>query len=491
MKNKLSKILLALVLAMMLALSSISMLGGCNGYGDEREPTLSFTTEANLPFAAYGTAYSTQISVSSNMEDAEIVMTNRHTANLPSGLSFNSETGVISGIVTQAPRDNPFTFTISANCLTHHISIEREFSIYVVRAAQPFPQGVTLEIDWFVLSSQAGALVEVIYEYEDDEYDEDPFPTMEFSLDGVNWRRHNNIAPGFFIHTNFEFGGEYTFYARLGETATLAASPYISIDWTATVTDNDVFEFNTDNQLVFTEFGAASSHTRHVTIPSTLGGTAVTALGIASRTAHPQKITVPASVTAVRIFGTAWAQVTLFFEGTVPPTISQGNWSATNRVVAIIVPNEALSAYRLAWTAAASFIFSDADIVNDTFLVDGTTLRAQFGLEEIVIVPENVTTIAARVFNMNHIMTSIVLPTGLTLVEGGGGLTPGVTAAFMNNTNLRAVFFGGTPEQFAAIDFVGRQPGAEFGPRTVTMYFYSATAAANGWRMVDGIPTPW
>lgn len=125
-----------------------------------------------------------------------------------------------------------------------------------------------------------------------------------------------------------------------------------------------------------------------------------------------------------------------------PATIGENAFPASAR---INVPAGTADAYKSAWSAYAETIFETG--VVEKFVVVNGVLTEYNGTDAEVVLPDNVTSIAANVFRNHSEITKITLPAGLTSIPDG---------SFTESTSLTHVVFNST--NFADRSQAGRQP---------------------------------
>lgn len=125
-----------------------------------------------------------------------------------------------------------------------------------------------------------------------------------------------------------------------------------------------------------------------------------------------------------------------------PATIGENAFPASAR---INVPAGTADAYKSAWSAYAEVIFETG--VVEKFVVVNGVLTEYNGTDAEVVLPDNVTSIAANVFRNHPEITKITLPAGLTTIPD---------YSFYESTSLTHVVFNST--NFADRSQAGRQP---------------------------------
>ena len=125
-----------------------------------------------------------------------------------------------------------------------------------------------------------------------------------------------------------------------------------------------------------------------------------------------------------------------------PATIGENAFPASAR---INVPAGTADAYKSAWSAYAETIFETG--VVEKFVVVNGVLTEYNGTDAEVVLPDNVTSIAANVFRNHPEITKITLPAGLTTIPD---------YSFYESTSLTHVVFNST--NFADRSQAGRQP---------------------------------
>ena len=125
-----------------------------------------------------------------------------------------------------------------------------------------------------------------------------------------------------------------------------------------------------------------------------------------------------------------------------PATIGENAFPASAR---INVPVGTADAYKSAWSAYAETIFETG--VVEKFVVVNGVLTEYNGTDAEVVLPDNVTSIAANVFRNHPEITKITLPAGLTTIPD---------YSFYESTSLTHVVFNST--NFADRSQAGRQP---------------------------------
>lgn len=125
-----------------------------------------------------------------------------------------------------------------------------------------------------------------------------------------------------------------------------------------------------------------------------------------------------------------------------PATIGENAFPASAR---INVPAGRADAYKSAWSAYAEVIFETG--VVEKFVVVNGVLTEYNGTDAEVVLPDNVTSIAANVFRNHPEITKITLPAGLTTIPD---------YSFYESTSLTHVVFNST--NFADRSQAGRQP---------------------------------
>ena len=125
-----------------------------------------------------------------------------------------------------------------------------------------------------------------------------------------------------------------------------------------------------------------------------------------------------------------------------PATIGENAFPASAR---INVPAGTADAYKSAWSAYAETIFETG--VVEKFVVVNGVLTEYNGTDAEVVLPDNVTSIAANVFRNHPEITKITLPAGLTTIPDN---------SFYESTSLTHVVFNST--NFADRSQAGRQP---------------------------------
>lgn len=125
-----------------------------------------------------------------------------------------------------------------------------------------------------------------------------------------------------------------------------------------------------------------------------------------------------------------------------PATIGENAFPASAR---INVPVGTADAYKSAWSAYAETIFETG--VVEKFVVVNGVLTEYNGTDAEVVLPDNVTSIAANVFRNHPEITKITLPAGLTTIPD---------YSFYESTSLTHVVFNST--NFADRSQAGRLP---------------------------------
>ena len=125
-----------------------------------------------------------------------------------------------------------------------------------------------------------------------------------------------------------------------------------------------------------------------------------------------------------------------------PATIGENAFPASAR---INVPAGTADAYKSAWSAYAETIFETG--VVEKFVVVNGVLTEYNGTDAEVVLPDNVTSIAANVFRNHPEITKITLPAGLTTIPD---------YSFYESTSLTHVVFNST--NFADRSQAGRLP---------------------------------
>ena len=125
-----------------------------------------------------------------------------------------------------------------------------------------------------------------------------------------------------------------------------------------------------------------------------------------------------------------------------PATIGENAFPASAR---INVPAGTADAYKSAWSAYAETIFETG--VVEKFVVVNGVLTEYNGTDAEVVLPDNVTSIAANVFRNHPEITKITLPAGLTTIPD---------YSFYESTSLTHVVFNST--NFADRSQAGRRP---------------------------------
>lgn len=96
-----------------------------------------------------------------------------------------------------------------------------------------------------------------------------------------------------------------------------------------------------------------------------------------------------------------------------------------------------------------------------------------------VTIPDGVTSIGSEAFGNCS---------GLECVTISNSVTDISILAFYGCNSLTTIYYKGTAGQWKGVDISWY--GNEI-LRSVTVYYYSEAQMANGWRYVDGVPTPW
>ncbi len=130
--------------------------------------------------------------------------------------------------------------------------------------------------------------------------------------------------------------------------------------------------------------------------------------------------------------------------------------------------------------------FSDCDNLTSIEIPDGVTSigsSAFSGCDNLtsIEIPDGVTSIGRWAFNNCQKLTSIEIPESVTSIG---------SYAFRDCYHLDIVYYGGTSEQWAAIDIVSYNTYLT----NATRYYYSETQptdSGNYWYYVDGVPTKW
>lgn len=125
-----------------------------------------------------------------------------------------------------------------------------------------------------------------------------------------------------------------------------------------------------------------------------------------------------------------------------PATIGENAFPASARIT---VPAGTLEAYKSAWAAYAGSLFEEG--VVEEFVVVNGVLTEYNGTDAEVVIPDNVTSVAANVFRNHPEITKITLPAGLTSIPDG---------SFTESTSLTHVVFNST--NFADRSQAGRLP---------------------------------
>lgn len=133
-------------------------------------------------------------------------------------------------------------------------------------------------------------------------------------------------------------------------------------------------------------------------------------------------------------------EVTVLSE--TPATIGENAFPASARIT---VPAGTLEAYKSAWAAYAGSLFEEG--VVEEFVVVNGVLTEYNGTDAEVVIPDNVTSVAANVFRNHPEITKITLPAGLTSIPDG---------SFTESTSLTHVVFNST--NFADRSQAGRLP---------------------------------
>ncbi len=95
-----------------------------------------------------------------------------------------------------------------------------------------------------------------------------------------------------------------------------------------------------------------------------------------------------------------------------------------------------------------------------------------------VTIPDSVTSIGSSLFSGCTSLTSITIPDSVTRIG---------SYAFLGCTSLTSVYYMGSESDWSSISI-----GSSNSYLTnATRYYYSEAQTANGWRYVDGVPTPW
>lgn len=136
----------------------------------------------------------------------------------------------------------------------------------------------------------------------------------------------------------------------------------------------------------------------------------------------------------------AIVEVTVLSE--TPAKIGENAFPASAR---INVPVGTADAYKSAWSAYAEVIFETG--VVEKFVVVNGVLTEYNGTDAEVVIPDNVTSIAANVFRNHPEITKITLPAGLTTIPD---------YSFYESTSLTHVVFNST--NFADRSQAGRLP---------------------------------
>lgn len=133
-------------------------------------------------------------------------------------------------------------------------------------------------------------------------------------------------------------------------------------------------------------------------------------------------------------------EVTVLSE--TPAKIGENAFPASARIT---VPASTLEAYKSAWAAYAGSLFEEG--VVEEFVVVNGVLTEYNGTDAEVVIPDNVTSVAANVFRNHPEITKITLPAGLTSIPDG---------SFTESTSLTHVVFNST--NFADRSQAGRLP---------------------------------
>ena len=136
-------------------------------------------------------------------------------------------------------------------------------------------------------------------------------------------------------------------------------------------------------------------------------------------------------------------EVTVLSE--TPAKIGENAFPASARIT---VPASTLEAYKSAWAAYAGSLFEEG--VVEEFVVVNGVLTEYNGTDAEVVIPDNVTSVAANVFRNHPEITKITLPAGLTSIPDG---------SFTESTSLTHVVFNST--NFAGRSQAGRLPTEE------------------------------
>jgi len=164
-----------------------------------------------------------------------------------------------------------------------------------------------------------------------------------------------------------------------------------------------------------------------VEIPETYRKKPVKAVGVAgvgfTDAINFVAITLPESIEAIgnNAFKRCLA-LTIIMKGTVPATLGEDSFAAGllyGGVKAIIVPDSALNTYKEAdgWEDYASIIYSDANIVDNDYLVVDGVLISYFGKGDIVTVPQSATKVAGTAVKNNLVFKEVIVHKNVTEID--------------------------------------------------------------------------
>jgi len=205
------------------------------------------------------------------------------------------------------------------------------------------------------------------------------------------------------------------------ESTTVTNEPTETTTVSKEPTNGLLYTLNEDKKSYSVSKGTAGNQ-KQIVIASEYNGLPVTEIGDSAfeECTDTLRIIIPDSIKKTGKSAFAYCNDTLiFFEGTsIPDTnisFMHYTWIMTwdFSVKAIIVPDEALSAYRTEWNEHKTKIYAYSHIVDDIFIIENKTLVMYVAKNETVIVPDTVEHIGISAFEFHFQLKSVTLPGNL------------------------------------------------------------------------------
>jgi hypothetical protein len=343
----------------------------------------------------------------------------------------------------------PYAWTFTPDDTANYEIAMGTINLTVEKAGQNIEEGVALTAALSTTTSVALNDLGSLYEY---------------SKDNLNWQ-NSNVFSGLAVDT------PYTFYARLKATANHNESAPISVEKTTTPTAEDIF---TTSGATLTGLAALGKTLTSITIPNSIGGTTITAIGSGAFQSNNilTEVTMPSTLTSIG--GSAFA--------------------ACGGLTDIVVPD---SVTRIEYAAFAQCNALESITIPFVGLIPGNTQNTNFGyifgasgysahstgipasLKTVIVTGKSGESIANSAFRNCTGLTTIILQdsvtglgyyafqdcTELRNVSLGKGLTMGYADWFKGCAKLENLTMPYTGVNYAGETFIG--------------YIFGATAYAN------------